>query len=338
MNIQHDKQQHDPWNLVPETPTIGPEAMVRWVEARAGANLEAEDQGWSKALFCKKAEISAPTFTQWYNGRYKGDFDAVTERVLSFLAKREALRHEAVKAPSDPGFVDIPTAKAVFSVFTAAMSLGSMALVTLAAGMGKTMAAREFQRRYPRVAIATMRPTIRTPERAIREVANAWGIDASGYQEMIRQLKGRFGKDKDHSLLIVDEAQFLSDEAVNEIRMLRDNHNTGVVLVGNEEIYGRYTSGDGLAIQAQIRRRISWRLKRMENSPDDIAMILDAWGIQDATMRELAARIARKPGRIGTMVETLKLAHVMAAGHGREIEADDLRAAWLNRSDGGDRL
>ncbi len=234
--------------------------------------------------------------------------------------------------------MEIPTAKAVFSAFTAAMSLGSMALVTLAAGMGKTMAAREFQKRFPRVAIATMRPTIRTPERAIREVAYAYGIETPGYQEMIRQLKGRFGKDRDHALLIVDEAQFLGDEAVNEIRMLRDNHQVGVVLVGNEEIYGRYTSGDGLAIQAQIRRRISWRLKRMENSAEDIAMILDAWGIADAGMRDLAGRIARKPGRIGTMVETLKLAHVMAAGNGRELVADDIRAAWTNRSDGGDRL
>lgn len=326
------------WALSAVTPAIGPDELARWTKARVGLKFEAELRGYSKTLMAKRIGMANSTFSQWFDGNYQGDFEAKTALALAYLDKASAMAAEAIKAPLDPGFVDIPTARDVLSVFTAAMSLGAMALVTLAAGMGKTSAARHFQERFPRVAIATMRPTITSPERAIREVAKAFGVEESGYQPMIKALTARFGKDSDHALLIVDEAQFLSDASVNEIRMLRDQYKVGVVLLGNEEIYGRYSSGDGVTMQAQIRRRISWRLKRMENTPADIAGILDAWGVADAQSRDMCARIARKPGRIGTMVETLRLAHIIAAGHERAVAAEDIRAAWSNRTDGGERL
>lgn len=327
----------DKWALAPVTPNIGPEELVRWTRARVGLKQEGELRGYSKTLMAKRIGMANSTFSQWFDGNYQGDFDAKTALALAYLDKANAMAAEAIKAPIDPGFLEIPTARDVFAVFTAAMSLGAMALVTLAAGMGKTSAARAFRDRFPRVAIATMRPSITSPERAIREVARAFGVEESGYQPMMKALTGRFGKDSDHALLIVDEAQFLSDASVNEIRMLRDQYKVGVVLLGNEEIYGRYSSGDGLTMQAQIRRRISWRLKRMENTPEDIAGILDAWGIDDEASRDLCARIARKPGRIGTMVETMRLAHIIAAGNERALTADDIRAAWSNRSDGSER-
>lgn len=326
------------WELRPNTPNLDVDELGRWTRARVGMQHEAKLNRWTKVAASAKLGIPASTFSLWYDGTYTGDFARYNAVALAYLDKAQAMREAAIRAPLDPGFVETPTAREIFAVFTAAMSLPAIAMVTCGAGVGKTTAARAYEGRYPRVFIATMKPSITTPERAIREVARSLGIDIAGYQGMVKALAGRFAKGSDNVLLIIDEAQFLGDGAVNEIRLLHDMYGIGLVLLGNEEFYARYTSGGGLTIQAQIRRRIGWRFKRMENAPEDIAMILDAWGLEDDEMRSLCARIARKPGKLGTMVETIRLAHILAAGHERDVTAEDIRDAWTNRSDGSDRL
>ncbi len=61
-----------------------------------------------------------------------------------------------------------------------------------------------------------------------------------------------------------------------------------------------------------------------------------AWNIDDSEIIKLARAIGRKPGALGQITESLRLASILAAGAGRALTAADLREAWVNR--GGEEM
>jgi len=207
-----------------------------------------------------------------------------------------------------------------------------MAIVCLGAGVGKTIACRAYCATRPHAYHVTMSPNTKTVHGMLTEIATAFGISQHNPARLHRSIGERLQRNGRKTLLIVDEAQNLVDAAIDQLRNLLDVNECGIVLSGNEEIYGRFATRSDGPSYAQIKRRIGKRLKRLMPYPEDIAAFIDAWGITDPASRKLLTGIGNKPGALGQIDKTLKLAGLLAAGEGSAIGEKHIRAAWSNRS------
>jgi DNA transposition AAA+ family ATPase len=129
------------------------------------------------------------------------------------------------------------------------------------------------------------------------------------------------------ALVIVDEAQHLTSEALDQLRSIHDEAECGLALLGNATVFGRLEGGSRSADFAQLFSRVGVRLTAKPKTGDADALI-DAWGIQDRAMRDFLRVIAKKPGALRGMTKTLKLAHILAGAERQAVTPEHLSMAW----------
>jgi DNA transposition AAA+ family ATPase len=305
--------------------------LERWRLAREQLVAVARRMRLSKTQVSQRSEIAAGTLYPWIDGTYAGNIPNVTERVEKFLTSVDQLAAAASKIPVGPGFVTTPTAERLTDMLMYAQMMPSMVIGTLGSGMGKTMTARQYARSHPGVVLVTMRPTAKSTQMMLSVIADALEVrdrNVRGHERSIGQRLRRNGR---NTLLIVDEAQNLVDEAVNQLRYFLDEYGTGIALLGNLELYSRFGDKDPKPAYAQLHSRIGMRMRELQPTAGDVEALAAAWNVTDPDMVLLCHAIAHKPGALRQMGETLKLAGMYAAGEGRELTVADLRMAVHNR-------
>ena len=213
-----------------------------------------------------------------------------------------------------------------------AQSLPGMVMVCGTAGVGKTVTARHYQATRPHTYLATVSPHTRTVHSMLAEIADELDVQQYNPGKLVRSIGQRLKRTGGGTLLIVDEAQNLVDEAINQLRHFVDNYQCGVALLGNDEIYTRFgkTWTDGPRF-GQLRRRIFKRVRHMQPTQGDLRSFIAAWGIKDPDQIKFLTGIGLKPGALGQIDMTCKLAAITAHGRQSPVTLDDLKAAWANR-------
>lgn len=300
-------------------------ALTADVAALAIAN------NWNKAEVSRRSGVPDGTFSQWFNGKYNGRLDETNGRIRQWVETAKEMDALGRGIPQSPPFVQTRTAREIMETLLYAQMMPEMAVITYSAGMGKTETCRAYVNSKPHAYLVTMSPHTKTCHAMLVEIATAFGISTNP-AKLHRAIGERLQRNGRKTLLIVDEAQNLEDRAVDQLRNLLDINECGIALVGNQEIYGRFAARSDGPSYAQIKRRIGKRLMRVHPYPEDIAMMLDAWKIDEAGARKLLTGIGNKPGALGQIDKTLKLAGLLAAGEGQPITEKHVRAAWANRS------
>lgn len=322
------------WPAPRGEPALGREALAAWRETAAALRARAEAEGLSMGEVARASGVPQGTLNPWYHGAYTGNYEAVTARLRRYLAAAAESAAVAAALPEAPGFVETPTARELIEALVYAQSLPEIAVVTLAAGCGKTTVARHFAATRPHVTLVTMRPSTAGRGAMLAEIAAALDVTERNPVRLDRAIGARLARSSRNTLLIVDEAQHLTDEAVNQLRFFHDEVGCGLALLGNEAVWRRWAARperdrDGLA---QIQSRIGYRILRRGPQAGDAEAICDAWGIEGAEVRRAALALARLPGALRTLVKTLQLAALDAAGRGGAITAEGLRAAHARRA------
>lgn len=322
------------WADPKTVPAIDGALLERWQSATHTIAREAAKHGWKKSEVARRADIAIGTFSGWYDGTYKGRYDTTTAKIENFLKGFQAAFEAAAALPTAPGFVQTRVARELFEMFTYAQALPTMAVATIRAGMGKTQAAKEFQKTRPHVFHVELSPSSQSPHMLKTEIADALGIDGGNAVTLKSKIVNALRRDGFSALLIVDEAQNLTEDCINELRHFRDVAGCGLVLLGNNEVTTPYASSDVRHASPQVSRRIGHRLSIMKPYAEDITAFLDAWQLTDDDLRKVATAVARKPGALGALDETIKAASMIARGQRRSLIADDLRAAYQRRGGG----
>lgn len=293
--------------------------MRRAVEA-------ALSDGLTQTALAKQAGLSAPVLSQWLKDAYRGDNASVQAKLCAWLASRRA--DAAVVQDSGPRWVDTPTSQAIGRALTFARAKPAIAAVYGGAGVGKTTAMRRYAQTFPNVWIVTASPAVSSMASMLREIGAALELHGSGWQNraLSRDLKRRLTGTQ--GLLVIDEAQHLSVQALEEIRAIHDAAQIGLVLSGNESVYSRLSGGSRRADFAQLFSRVGRKLKIGMPSTDDVNAILSAWGVSGAKEREYAHQIASMPGGLRGLVNTLDEAALAAQGMGQALDVRMLRMAW----------
>lgn len=290
-----------------------------------------EGLSWSD-LARMVGDVGGSTLSAFAGGKYNGDNLEIAWKLNRFFVADEARREQALVMPETPGFRFTKTARMITAQLRWAHE-GEMAAIVGAPGVGKTAAFDQYCAVTPNAFKATMSPATRAVGPMLAEVARSVGrqIKRSAnantlFQDLIGRLTDR------HALLIVDEAQHLSDIALDQLRALHDRVGCGVVLAGNPLVLTRVQGGARLSEFAQLYSRVSWPQMYAAPEREDVHVLCDAWSVTGEREREFLTRVASLPGGIRSLTQTLKMATLAARATEEDRTLSHLKAAWTQLS------
>lgn len=277
----------------------------------------------SNSQLAKEISVSPATLSQIFSGTYKADPSKMIEKLANWLRMREQRNN----TPSvNPGFVMTQTAKQITDDLGYAHGTSDVVCIYGASGVGKTQTLRQYQNSNNNVWMITISPSISGLVGCLYEMALELGMnDVPKRAELLgrairRRLLGSGG------LVIIDEADHLKYEALEELRAIQEFAEVGMVLVGNNKVYTQLTGGRRSEDFARLFSRIAKKRGIHKTKLADVRAIADAWRVDGEAERGLMVQISERPGGLRLLSKTLKLAAMFSKGKG--ITEQVLRKAF----------
>lgn len=315
---------------------INPKDMpvdVEEVRLWAVGYRELQEPPLSWAQFSKECNIPAGTLQPFCAGTYQGDNQKIALKMFQFMQAVESQRARQKSIPTDPGYFETETSIRIHTLLELA-HMGRITLIATSPGTGKTMTVRDYAERAQPVWIATMKPSCQSLNAMVLEVHKALGMEprfqyaAQASRVVIDRIKGRRG------LLVIDEANHLSIEAIEELRSWHDETGVGLCLMGNEELLQRIETGRMRDRLARLNGRIA--AKHVQRLPlrEDVQIFCEAWGIEDPGMRKYLEKIALTPdaGGLRECKQLVEQGAMIASSEERGLSLADLRDAQMLRA------
>lgn len=284
----------------------------------------------SLAAIARRAGIGSSTLSAWMNCTYEGRVSQISDKVRVWLDAQESLTNGASSVPAPLAWTRTPTSQAIIDVFEYAQATGDVGVVCGGAGIGKTESAKRYAATRPNVWLLTMDPSLRSSHGVLHYMADVLGVQESRAEKLSRAVCVRLTDTQ--GLLIVDEAQHVMTDGLDQLRSIHDRAAVGLVIMGNHGVWSRLDGGGRKAEFAQLFSRVGMRLTKNRPTAADINAILDAAAIEQAPQRKLLKAIASKPGALRGMLKTLRLARMIAVSHEREIGEEDIELAFQRLS------
>lgn len=285
--------------------------------------------GASWAEMAKRTGIAQGTLSQFGSDKgYGGNEAKVAEdvyRYRQFLASQATIE---VEAPELPGYFESETSRQLTGLLTWAQR-GRIVVAALGPGLGKSKTAAQYAACYPNVFVATMTPSSSGVNNMQVEVLEALGeTNASGTpQKLSRRIRTRVANLR-NPLLIIDEAQHLSEKAIEEIRGWNDSTNVGIALFGNESVIQRLEGGSRRAAFAQLYSRVSMRMVRSLPLNGDVDALALAWNIHNEPTIATLRKVCMTPGGLRSGTMALELASMLASAEKSVVGSGHIQDAW----------
>lgn len=282
--------------------------------------------GYSQARIAKEAGVSSATLSQFLGGSYAGNLQAVGLKVSNWLRSYDD-KAGSESLPQAPSWVDTPTSRRILGDLRYAQLAADLVLIVGGAGIGKTKAIEQYAAISPNVWHVEMTAATASLLSALEEIALVVGVreyarSAPYLQRAIAQkVRGTGG------LLVIDEAQHLTVQALDQIRWFNDRCDIGLVLAGNDRVYTQLTGGNRAAYLDRLYSRVGKKTHIKRATVGDADSIIKAWGIDDTGCRDRIRDIAAKPGALRVLNKVLRLAATYAQAQGRRICCDDIGSA-----------
>lgn len=196
---------------------------------------DADPAGNSWNKLAHRIGVSAATLTRLVHGKYDGDVDAIMRRIESFLKFEQAQKH----APKNVSFCETKNAKIVLDLCNYATAMHCMAMITGPAGVGKSIALKEFCKQHDNAIYIYINSTMH-PKIFLSEIARRVKAD---YKVGINDLFVNVGEKLRGTnwVLLVDEAHKAGRQMLEIARELHDLADVGVLFSGSRMLYERIT-------------------------------------------------------------------------------------------------
>lgn len=314
------------------TPNLGKTTFdgTELAALRADATAYIERHAMTKVAFAEECDVPEGTFGPWLKGTYQGDNQKPAAKVYRFLNARREQATLAASVPVAPEWQETKSARKIMGALEHGHVFSDLVVIGVGPGIGKTATIIQYQAIRPRVWVATMSPSSRGVPNALIEMLDAMGEpDAKGTpQALSRRVQKKVGPG---GLIIVDEAQHLSQQAVDEFRSIHDRTGVGMVFSGDESVFSLF-DGDRKKAFAQFHSRIGLRLRQSRPYPEDAVVLARAHGITDTPSIKLLTDVALKPGALRGLTKTLLLARRMATMADEPLTPQLIREAWAQRA------
>lgn len=279
------------------------------------------DTGTTQAQLAKESGINAGALSAYLNENYKGNVAEIETKLTAYFGRQATKEREFVEAPQ---FIETATAKQIFKTLEFAQIANCMATIYGASGVGKTKAIQQFAGNRANVWLVTASPSRSSLSEILYEIALELGISDAPRRKgtlsrlIARKIKGTEG------LLIVDEADHLPYEALEELRIMQEEASIGLVLVGNDKVYTRMKGGISPHHEyARLWSRIAKNTSIQKTKQADTKAVAKAWGLnEDENALKVMQAITETGGGLRILTQTLRLAGMVAKGSNRLIDAD----------------
>ena len=184
-----------------------------------------QEKNYSFQAVSRATAISATTLNLWLNDNYVGNLDKISDSVHSFIL-RERERSFKQTIP----FVETSIARNIFEIAQICHINGEIGVCYGRAGLGKTVAVKQYARQNSDVIFIETDPGFST-RTILLELHKRLGLSAKGsIYSMTVDVIDRL--QKSGRLIIVDEAENLPYKALELLRRIHDKTDVGVLLVG----------------------------------------------------------------------------------------------------------
>lgn len=326
------------WDLPKLEPSLNPkggrsaEDIAKWKSLTASVSEIGQSEHLTKSDVARMIGMPIGSFSGWFSGNVeKGRLDNNNAKVEKWLASKGEMNKLGAAIPESPHFIRTPTASEIINTLIFAQTLPGVVTITTESGLGKSAACKEFASTRSNVHLITMTPYTSKPHGVLKVLSKKLNVVQHDPAKLVDAIGDRLEVTGAGTLLIVDEAQNLEMASIDLLRHYKDVYGCGIALVGNDEVYNKIKRKNDGTTSPQLKSRISKRVRRRKPQLKDISMILDAWHIKDAEVREILTGIALKPGALRQIDETMKLASMLAASEGKPVTAELINAAFENR-------
>lgn len=215
----------------------------------------------SQRQISKETGISTSVISQFLEGTYTGNNEKVAQTIKQYLTVSKQRLNNVQISTFYEGLLN--TQEALFACSYAHMR-NDITLISGDAGAGKTTALEYYTEHNTGVVMVTADSCTASATAVLNLIAESIGKKINGnrsmlMRELVAQLKGT------NRLIIIDEADHLTLQALQAVRNLNDQAKVGIVLSGNEKIYRQMFTGQRGYEFDQIRTRIIVRKKVMNN-------------------------------------------------------------------------
>ena len=204
--------------------------------------------GRPRSWLAAKLRISGATVSTVLSGKYPSSPTSHLSNMLAVIAL-EAAR----LADGTPGYIEGSVHKLITVVCDRTRKHQNFGVVCGHVGVGKTRSLKEYRVRHPQTVLIEANPAM-TAGSLLVELLEQLGTSIPAgldrkFQEIVKALAGT------NYLLVIDEAENLSAQALHYLRRIRDKAQVGIVLAGTPRLHALIKPENGQF--DQIRSRVS---------------------------------------------------------------------------------
>ena len=209
-----------------------------------------------------------------------------------------------------------PSARDIINVIDISRAINALGAIVAAPGTGKTATLTHYSAENPDAIYCVMNPsTRRSAGSALRSVCQALGAVAAGSHDgMLETIRYDFERRGD-TVLLIDEAQFLGDEALDMLRCIYDESGTPIVFAGNRWLRDRVDASFDSSF-AQFSSRVGPKLEIEKTTPADVDALAEWGGVTDAKAKAWLRKRCAGVGGLRVAGRLMKAARV-EAGEGK---------------------
>lgn len=228
-----------------------------------------------------------------------------------------------------PGFCETPTALQIWRVVDYCRNFRDIGVVVGEPGVGKTTALARYVALNGGY-ICTPSPAMSASlSAALRMICDAMGLYAPARtSEIHRDICNRVKQyHEPDDMLIIDEAQNLNDQVIDELRCVHDATKLPMVFSGNASLRSRFNNVR-VASFAQFTSRVGMRLDIERPARADVVALAKQANAGDAKAVAYLERFALTAGGLRLVAKLLGIAGGLA-GPDAPVALDNLKAAAM---------
>lgn len=282
-----------------------------------------------QAAISKELGLSTGTLSQFLKGNYTGSNEDVARKAEQFL---ELERQRQCRTPTPSFTKELRNTQLVYSTLEYLRVTNHIALIIGAAGSGKTTALKHYADENNGVIYVQADVTKGSPRAALNLIVKAMGLKKRGTSsEMLDTLIDELADT--NRLIIIDEAQHLTERSFDTLRALNDRAGVGLVYAGTPDIlnrmYGRHE-----AEFDQVHSRIGYICKLNNRyTQNDIQYIFSDFNL-DKTIVKRLYNVSSRKGGLRIAINIFRLASDIAKTSGEELTVQHLEYAAKNVGSG----
>jgi DNA transposition AAA+ family ATPase len=228
-----------------------------------------QKHGLTQAMIARSLGVSSSQISQWLKGKYKGDVEALEMKLGNFINnynKRGFKESEEIYETTDLRMAHFTIDEAIIGK--------EMCLLYGESGVGKTTAIKEYVKNRPEAVLIEVIPGM-SVKSFLRRIAKAVGVnEVLNTEELLLEIVKEFKRRE--AVLIIDEAENLTTNALESIRRIWDFSQVPIALVGTYAVIPNLKGRRGELKQLFGRIIGRWEFKGPQ-SDEEWKMFFGEW-------------------------------------------------------------